>query len=185
MNTYTLRLTRAMRTLALCIVALGYTGFATAQLSVGGAAPQFELPGTDGNTHMLTAADESWVVVAWFPKAYTSGCTIECKSLAENGHLLRKYKVRYYMASVDPLADNKGFAAQQQADFPLLSDVSKKVADAFGVLSPAGYAKRHTFYMDGAGTIVAIDRNVKPSTSAEDMAATLARLGAPKATGVE
>jgi peroxiredoxin Q/BCP len=84
------------------------------------------------------------------------------------------------MASVDALADNQGFAAQQQADFPLLSDASKDVAKAFGVLSSGGYAKRHTFYMNGAGTIVAIDRAVKPSTSAEDMAAMLAKLGAPK-----
>ena len=84
------------------------------------------------------------------------------------------------MASVDPLADNIGFAAQQQADFPLLSDVSKEVAQAFGVLSSGGYAKRHTFYMNGNGKIMAIDRQVQPSTSAEDMAATLARLGTPK-----
>ena len=67
------------------------------------------------------------------------------------------------MASVDPLADNKGFAAQQQADFPLLSDVSKKVARAFGVLSGSGFAKRHTFYMNGEGKIMAIDRRVNPT----------------------
>ncbi|NCF33999.1 MAG: redoxin domain-containing protein [Proteobacteria bacterium] len=175
---------RAIRlTLGLALLVWGtvaYPNLAAAELAVGDAAPTFELPGTDGNTHQLTAADESWAVIAWFPKAYTSGCTIECKSLAENGHLLRQFKVRYYMASVDALADNQGFAAQQQADFPLLSDVSKDVAKAFGVLSSGGYAKRHTFYMNGAGTIVAIDRAVKPSTSAEDMAAMLAKLGAPK-----
>lgn len=177
-------MSRAMRLLlSIGLVALSTAGLpslAVAELQVGDAAPAFALPGTDGKTHQLTAADESWVVVAWFPKAYTSGCTIECKSLAENGHLLRQFKVRYYMASVDPLADNKGFAAQQQADFPLLSDVSKEVARAFGVLSSSGFAKRHTFYMNGEGTIMAIDRQVKPSTSAEDMAATLARLGTPK-----
>lgn len=149
-------------------------------LQVGDRAPDFELPGTDGNTHTLIAADNSWLVVAWFPKAYTSGCTIECKSLADNGHLLNQYNVRYYMASVDALADNKGFATQQEADFPLLSDTSKRVAKNFGVLSAGGYAKRHTFYMNAQGTIVAIDRNVQPSTSAEDMAAMLADLGAPK-----
>ena len=76
--------------------------------------------------HELTAADGSWVVVAWFPKAYTSGCTIECKSLAENGHLLREYNVRYYMAGVDPLADNIGFALAT-GGFPS-SDVGKEVA---------------------------------------------------------
>ena len=173
-------LSNLLRLGLILLTTAGFSGLVSAELKVGDAAPKFALPGTDGQTHELTAADGSWVVVAWFPKAYTSGCTIECKSLAENGHLLREYDVRYYMASVDPLADNIGFAAQQQADFPLLSDVSKEVAQAFGVLSSGGYAKRHTFYMNGSGKIMAIDRQVQPSTSAEDMAATLSRLGTPK-----
>ena len=170
---------RCMVTLISLLGALCSVPSMAGVLRVGDRAPHFELPGTDGETHTLTAADRSWVVVAWFPKAYTSGCTIECKSLAENGHLLSQYNVRYYMASVDALADNKGFAAEQKADFPLLSDTSKRVAEQFGVLSAGGYAQRHTFYMDAEGTIVAIDRDVRPSTSAEDMAATLAKLDAP------
>ena len=154
----------------------------TVTLQVGDPAPAFSLPGTDGATHTLADfKDKRWVVVAWFPKAYTRGCTIECKSLAENGHLIRKFNVNYYMASVDPLEDNAGFAAQEGADFPLLSDTSKAVAESYGVLNPRGFANRHTFYIDASGTIVAIDRSVKPATSAEDMAATLAALGAPEA----
>lgn len=157
---------------------------AHADLSVGDAAPVFDLPGTDGQQHVLAEMQgKNWVVLAWFPKAYTSGCTIECKSLAENGHLIREFNANYYMISVDPLSDNAGFAAQEGADFPLLSDVSKRVADAYGVLSSSGYAKRHTFYIDDTGTIVAIDRKVRPATSAEDMAAKLAELGAPPAAG--
>ncbi|MAD07339.1 MAG: peroxiredoxin [Gammaproteobacteria bacterium] len=173
----------AIRTLVTLLALFGTlcsTGSLANALQVGDRAPDFELPGTDGNTHTLVAADNSWLVVAWFPKAYTSGCTIECKSLAENGHLLNQYNVRYYMASVDALADNQGFAVQQEADFPLLSDTSKRVAEQFGVLSAGGYAKRHTFYMNAEGTIVAIDRKVQPSTSAEDMAAMLAKLEAPR-----
>jgi len=120
-------------------------------------------------------------VLAWFPKAYTRGCTIECKSLAENGHLIRQYDVSYFMASVDPVEDNKGFAEQQNADFPLLSDPSKETARAYGVLSDAGYAKRHTYYIGKDGTILAIDTAVRPETSAEDMAAMLGRLGVDSA----
>lgn len=157
-----------------------------AELKVGDVAPAFSLPGTDGQTHTLADhAGKRWVVLAWFPKAYTRGCTIECKSLAENGHLIRAFNVSYYMASVDPLADNAGFAEQQGADFPLLSDVDKRVARAYQVLSPAGYAKRFTYYIDPAGKIAAIDRNVKPATSAEDMAATLAALGAAEVSAAE
>jgi peroxiredoxin Q/BCP len=150
----------------------------TADLKVGDPAPAFDLPGTDGAQHTLEQGD-AWIVLAWFPKAYTRGCTIECKSLAEKGHLIKKFNASYYMASVDPLDDNAGFAEQEGADFPLLSDTTKAVAKSYGVLTPGGYAARHTFYIDAANTIVAIDRDVNPATSAEDMAAKLAELGAP------
>jgi peroxiredoxin Q/BCP len=148
-------------------------------LEVGDSAPAFELQGTDGKVYKLSdfKGKES-VVLAWFPKAYTKGCTIECKSLAENGHLLKKFKNTYFMASVDPIEDNKGFAEQQNADFPLLSDPTKETARAYGVLNEErGVAMRQTFfYIDQNGTIVAIDREVKPETSAEDMASKLAEL---------
>jgi peroxiredoxin Q/BCP len=116
-------------------------------------------------------------VIAWFPKAYTSGCTIECKSLADNGDLIREYDVTYFMASVDPVEDNAGFAREQNADFPLLSDPQKTTAEAYGVLSERGYANRYTYYIGADGRVLAIDREVEPATSAEDMAATLAELG--------
>ncbi len=144
----------------------------------GDPAPDFELQGSDGKLHRLADyRGQSAVVLAWFPRAYTSGCTIECKSLTEKGHLIREFKVAYFMASVDPLADNIGFAREQQADFPLLSDPTKKAAAAYGVLTPAGYAARQTFYMDLDGTVIAIDREVRPATAAEDIAAKLAQLG--------
>lgn len=145
---------------------------------VGDMAPDFELQASDGNTYRLADyRGEQAVVLAWFPKAYTRGCTIECKSLAENGHLIREYAVDYFMASVDTVEDNAGFAAEQNADFPLLSDPTRDTASAYGVLNPAGYANRHTYYIGKDGRILAIDRNVRPETSAEDMAATLGELG--------
>ena len=146
-------------------------------LSVGDLAPDFDLPGSDGAVHRLSDfRGEQVVVVAWFPKAYTSGCTIECKSLAQHGDKIRRFNVAYFMASVDPIADNVGFALDQKADFPLLSDENKRVAAAYGVLSPAGYAKRHTFYIGKDGRIMAIDRQVKPDTAAQDLVAMLTRL---------
>ena len=147
-------------------------------LEVGDSAPDFSLQGSDGNSYKLSDyRDKQAVVIAWFPKAYTSGCTVECKSLAENGDLIKKYDVTYFMASVDPLEDNIGFAEETKADFPLLSDPSKATAKAYGVLHMLGYAKRHTFYIAKDGSILKIDTKVKPATSAEDMAATLGELG--------
>ena len=163
---------------ALCLAAASANAQTPAP-QVGDVAPDFSLQATDGKTYKLSDfRGKQGVVGAWFPKAYTRGCTIECKSLAENGHLIRKYDVTYFMASVDPLDDNKGFAEQQKADFPLLSDPTKATATAYGVLNPErGFASRWTFYIGKDGRITAIDKAVKPDTSAQDMAAKLGELG--------
>ena len=85
------------------------------------------------------------------------------------------------MISVDPLEGEKGnkaFAESQHADFPLLSDPAKETANAYGVLNAErGFANRWTFYIGKDGKITAIDKMVKPATSAEDMAAMLKQLG--------
>jgi len=153
-----------------------------AELAVGQPAPDFELQGSDGNRYQLSDyVGERAVVLAWFPRAFTSGCTIECKSLAEHGNLIRAFDVAYFMASVDALPDNVGFAEATGADFPLLSDSQKTVAAAYGVLSPAGYARRQTFFIDKEGRIAAIDRDVQPATAAEDIAARLDALSVARA----
>jgi peroxiredoxin Q/BCP len=163
----------------LCVIGLGFAVQATAgELKVGDPAPDFTLQGSDGKMYKLADfKGKQAVVLAWFPKAYTKGCTIECKSLAENGHLIRKYDVTYFMASVDAPEDNKGFAEQQKADFPLLSDPAKQTAQAYGVLNERGTASRWTFYIGKDGRILAIDKAVKPDTSAQDMASKLGELG--------
>lgn len=162
----------------LCLLLLPAVAAHSAELQVGDPAPDFKLKGSDGETyHLADYKGKQAVVIAWFPRAYTSGCTIECKSLAENGHLIRKYDVSYFMASVDPLEDNIGFAEETGADFPLLSDPDKATAKAYGVLHAMGFAKRQTFYIGADGTILKIDKEVNPKTSAEDMAGILGQLG--------
>ena len=149
-------------------------------LEIGDMAPDFSLQGSDGQIHRLSDyRGKEAVVLAWFPKAFSHGCTIECKSLAENGHLIKQYEVSYFMASVDPIDDNTGFAKEQKADFPLLSDPTKETALAYGVLTGKGYADRQTFYIGKDGRVIAIDRNVHPATSAADMVRMLADLGTP------
>lgn len=151
-------------------------------LEVGDMAPDFRLPGADGKTYQLSDyRNKQAVVLAWFPKANTYGCTIECKSLAENGDKIRQFNVTYFMASVDPLADNVDFAEQTNADFPLLSDEDKSVAGKYGVLGLMGVAKRHTFYIGKDGRILKIDTQVNPETSAEDMVRNLGELGVERA----
>jgi len=165
--------------IALCALALGGNAVAE-ELKVGDKAPDFQLSASDGKTYKLSDyTGKQAVVLAWFPAAFTQGCTIECKSLAEHGADIRKYDVTYFMASVDPIEGEKGnkaFAESQKADFPLLSDPTKKTAEAYGVLNPRGVASRWTFYIGKDGTITHIDKAVKPATSAEDMAAKLGEL---------
>jgi|SRR6478736_3877386 peroxiredoxin Q/BCP len=151
------------------------------ELKVGDAAPDFTLPASDGTTYKLSDfKGKQAVVLGWFPKAFTQGCTVECKSLAEHGDLIKKYDVKYFMISVDPVEQNKAFADAQHADFPLLADPEKNTANAYGVLGGSPVAKRWTFYIGKDGKILAIDKLVKPATSAEDMAAKLGELNVAK-----
>src|SRR5262249_40212943 len=112
---------------------------AAGDLKVGDMAPDFNLQASDGHTYKLSDfRGKQAVVLAWFPKAYTRGCTIECKSLAEHGDLIKKYDVTYFMASVDAVEGDKGnkaFAESQHADFPLLGDPTTEIAETHGVLA--------------------------------------------------
>jgi peroxiredoxin Q/BCP len=157
-----------------------------AELAVGDKAPEFSLAGSDGKTYTLSQfKGKKAVVLAWFPKAFTSGCTVECKSLAANGDRIRQYDVAYFMASVDAVdgeRGNKAFAESEKADFPILSDPGKETANAYGVVHPErGFAMRWTFYIDKDGKVAAIDKAVKPQTSAEDMIAKLEELKVERA----
>ena len=165
------------RTTTLAFAALlAFTSHAS-ELAVGDKAPHFNLESTAGGYYQPS---DRAVVLAWFPKAFTRGCTMECKSLAENGHLIREFDVDYFMVSVDPIEDNKSFAAANNADFPMLSDPTKTTAEAYGVLHERGFSLRHNFYIGADGTILAIDRNVNPASAAEDIAAKLRELDVPR-----
>ena len=88
------------------------------------------------------------------------------------------------MISVDTLEDNKAFALKEQADFPMLANPDKKVAFAYGVISPDApperqFARRWTYYIDPSGKIAFIDKAVKPATSGQDIVARLGELKVP------
>ena len=90
------------------------------------------------------------------------------------------------MVSVDTPEDNTAFAEKEHADFPILSDPDKTVANAYGVIPPnrppdRQFASRWTFYIDGNGKIAAIDKEVKPATAGEAVVAKLTELGVKKA----
>lgn len=84
------------------------------------------------------------------------------------------------MISVDNIEENTKFAKMHEADYPILSDVTKEIATKYGVLMPAGFARRWTFYIDPDGKILHIDNAVKPASSGPDMVAKLAELNIAK-----
>ena len=84
------------------------------------------------------------------------------------------------MVSVDNLEDNTKFAQMHEADYPILSDASKAIATAYGVLNPTGMARRWTFYIGPDGKILHIDKTVSPASSGPDMVKKLGELNVAK-----
>ena len=80
------------------------------------------------------------------------------------------------MISVDNLEENTKFAKMHEADYPILSDVTKEIATKYGVLGPSGLARRWTFYIDPDGKILHIDNAVKAASAGPDMVAKLGEL---------
>jgi peroxiredoxin Q/BCP len=159
---------------ALCLVASPARG----EVAVGEAAPAFELKGSDGKTYSSEQLKGNKVVViAWFPKAFTGGCTKECKSMRESGELLRSFDVAYFTASVDDVEKNTEFAKSLELDYPILSDPDKKVAAAFGVLNDRGVTNRWTYYIGKDGKVLHVDKSVKADSHGQDIAAKLKELG--------
>src|SRR5262245_12329879 len=141
-----------MRSILLVVVGLLFTVVAPASAAdppkVGDDAPDFSMVGSDGKTYKLADfKGKQAVVVAWFPRAFTGGCTKECKSFKEDGAKIREFNVAYFTASNDKPEENKKFAESLSVDYPILSDPENKVATAYGVLNPNGKAAlRWTFY---------------------------------------
>jgi peroxiredoxin Q/BCP len=157
---------------------VGNSMSSAAELQPGDQAPDFSLQGSDGKTYKLSDLKGKTVVVAWFPKAFTGGCTKECKAFKEDGAEMRKFDVVYFTASVDQPEDNKKFAEQLEIDYAILSDPTKETAKAYGVI-PEGKtnAARWTYYIGPDGKIKFVDKSVKPESSAKDVAAKLQELG--------
>ena len=159
------------------MILLCVTATAFAELKVGDPAPDFNLMGTDGKYHSLSDyKGKKPVVIAFFPKAYSHGCTIECKVLRDSQKELANFDVAYFMTSVDKPADNKGFAEENHANFPILSDPDTTMSKAYGVYSDKGYDHRWTFYIDKQGIIRKIDKAVDPRTAGKVLVQNLTAL---------
>ena len=105
---------------------------------------------------------------------------MQCKALRDSSREIQNFDVAYFMASVDTLEDNTAFAAEHEANFPILADPSKEMVDAYGALMGVGFANRWTYYISADGTILKIDKETNAATAGRDLVQTMNDLGFPK-----
>jgi thioredoxin-dependent peroxiredoxin len=175
-------LTRRFTGTALGLLAALALPFAQA-LEVGDKAPDFTLQASDGNTYSLSQfVGKQPVVLAFFPAAFTGGCTIQCKAIRDSSDEIKSFDVAYFMASVDTAEKNTEFATEYGLDFPVLADPQKTMTADYGVLSERGFANRWTYYIDVNGVVVKIDKQTNPNTAGQDLADNMADLGFQRRT---
>ena len=163
-------------TLALfCLMSAGAAD-ASVELVVGQPAPEFELSDQDGQLHSLEDYRDRWVVLYFYPKDETPGCTTEACEFRDNIFAYRKMNVQILGVSFDDVESHKKFAENHDLPFPLLADPEGTAAEAYGVKTKfAGMtlAKRQTFIIDPDGNLAKHYEKVKPATHSEEVLADL------------
>lgn len=140
---------------------------------VGDKAPDFNLPDQNGNQVKLAGyAGKKTVVLAFYVKAFTSGCTKELNRYQSNLAQFTKADAQVLGVSVDSPAKNKAYAESLGVDYPILSDHDRAVSRAYGVLMPLiRLAKRVTFVIDPQGVVRSIQRGEEAMDPANSLAA--------------
>ena len=156
--------------------------------TAGQPAPTFTLPSQDGSQISLASYHGKWVVLYFYPKDATPGCTIEAHNFQRD---LSQYEAKNAVilgVSEDTAASHQSFCTKEGLTFRLLADTEHTVADAYGSLSNmAGIkiAKRNTFLIDPAGNLAQVWTSVDPSTHSTAVLATLSSLSVkPPATAM-
>ena len=168
-----------VRILATGIMAFGIalSGAPAGDLPQAGQdAPDVSLPSQDGSTVSLKDFRGKWVVLYFYPKDNTPGCTIEAHNFQRD---LSKYEEKNAVivgVSVDSADSHKDFCTKQSLTFKLLADTDKKVVAEYGSLRDSGVAARNTFLIDPKGKIVKVWTAVKPSEHSEEVLAALSEL---------
>jgi thioredoxin-dependent peroxiredoxin len=147
----------------------------------GQPAPDFTLPSQDGSPVRLSNLRGKWVVLYFYPKDATAGCTIEAHNFQRD---LAQYEQRHAVIvgfSVDSTNSHQEFCAKQGLTFKLLADTEKKVSAEYGSLRNllvVKIAARNTFLIDPSGKIAKVWTGVDPSKHSAEVLAALAASGA-------
>lgn len=147
----------------------------------GRAAPEFELSDQDGQLHSLEDYRDRWVVLYFYPKDETPGCTKEACEFRDNIFAFRKLNAQILGVSLDDVASHKAFAENHGLPFPLLADPDGITADAYGVktrMLGMTVAKRQTFIIDPQGIVAKHYEKVRPASHSAQVLRDLEHLGA-------
>ena len=161
------RFVAAVLTVAAVQLPVAARDAAAAELKVGDTAPDFELLGSDGKTYKLSDfKGKQAVVVAWFPKAFTGGCTAECKSFKAERRRCAKYHVAYFTASVDHAeGEQEVRRSRSRLDYPILSDPGQDRGQGLRrARRQTGLPSRWTFYIDKTARSRRSTRQSRPTT---------------------
>lgn len=142
----------------------------------GQAAPAVTLPSQEGTPVSLKDFSGKWVVLYFYPKDMTQGCTIEAHNFQRD---LAKYDQANAVivgVSVDSVDSHKQFCAKDSLTFKLLADTEKKVSEAYGSLRPNGMSARNTFLIDPQGKIAKVWTGVNPNPHSEEVLAALSSM---------
>jgi thioredoxin-dependent peroxiredoxin len=167
--------------IALCAAAAAAEDAAREAPQPGQPAPALRLQDQHGGWHTLEQYRGNWVVLYFYPKDFTPGCTTELCAFRDDITELHKAGARVLGVSVDDVASHGEFAKKYQVSFPLLSDADKQVAARYGVLTSRfgfTHARRDTFLIDPDGKIARHYQDVDPKTNVTQVLADLAALQA-------
>ncbi len=162
-------------------IVAGSIAAAAPNVAVGRPAPEFELPDQSGQLHSLEDYRDRWVVLYFYPKDQTPGCTTEACEFRDNIFAFRGLNAQILGVSLDDVDSHKKFADKYELPFPLLADSEGTTADAYGVktrMFGMKIAKRQTFLIDPDGKIAKHYESVKPATHSAEVLADLKLLGA-------
>ncbi|WP_375473537.1 peroxiredoxin [uncultured Nostoc sp.] len=141
-------------------------------LAVGTDAPAFTAKDTNGNTVSLSDFAGKTVVLYFYPKDDTPGCTKQACSFRDAQSQYQGKDIAILGVSADDEVSHQAFTQKYNLNFPLLADSDKSLIKAFDV-DGGGYAKRVTYVIDPSGKITHVDANVNTSNHASDILATL------------
>jgi peroxiredoxin Q/BCP len=148
--------------------------------AVGMAAPPFRLQDQNGAWHTLSEYRGTWLVLYFYPKDDTPGCTTQACEFRDNIFAFRRLHAVIVGISVDDVASHKDFAAEHSLPFTLLADSTKQTAQAYGVLHTAfgimDLASRETFIIDPQGRIAKHYASVEPKGQSQVVLGDLDRL---------